>query len=138
MSDTKPNIVAGLISAQPKKRAPAGNYKLDPCGPELTDIASSELTVLFPITKDSSKKTVPLMGGSIVKITLGSEIDVKDKRLLAYNDGISDKIIENFNFEEIEKIELKSTSALRVSINRLLVESISTDQNNGFVPNIYL
>lgn len=138
MSDTKPNIASGLLSAQVKKRTPAGNYKIDPCGPELTDIASSELTVLFPITKDSSKKTVPLMGGSIVKIILGSEIDSKDKRLLAYNGGISDKIIENFNFEEIEKIELKSTSALRVSINRLLVESISTDQNNGFVPNIYL
>lgn len=138
MSDTKPNIAAGLITAQVKKREPSGRYKIDPCGPELTDIASSELTVLFPITKDSSKKTVPLMGGSIVKITLGSEIDSNDKRLLAYNGGISDKIIENFNFEEIEKIKLKSTSALRVSINRLLVESISTDQNNGFVPNIYL
>ncbi len=138
MADTIPKVTQGLLSSQIKKREPSGRYKIDPCGPEVTSIDSSELTVLFPKTKDSERKTVPLMGGSIVKISLGSEVDSEDKRLLFYNKSIKDKITENLNFEEIEKIEKKSTSALRVSINKILVDSISAEQNIGVVPNVYL
>lgn len=138
MSDTLPKITANLIGSQAKRTEPSARYKIDPCGPEVTDIFSSELTVLFPKTKDSDKKTVPLMGGSIVKITLGSDLDIEDKRFLSYVGGINSQIEDVFISKEIKNLESKSTSSLRTLINKVLVESISTNQNNGFVPNIYL
>lgn len=116
-------------------RTPVGSFVIDPCGPELTKTDSAELSVLFPIGTDS--KTIPAMGGSIIKISFGS-IDKLDSKYKAYYTGINDSEIATFNTEEVGKLAKKNTSAIRILINKLLINTISKDLNLNIVPSIYL
>jgi hypothetical protein len=139
MSDIVPKIGQNIFDAQVQVKEPSAKYLTDPC----VDIAKTdgaELTVLFPDTSDSIKKTVPAMGGSIVKISLGAttKTDEEKRKYAAYLEGINDKEITIFNSETIAKMEKGSTSSLRVNISRLFVESISSDLNIDGIPNLYL
>jgi hypothetical protein len=140
MSDiTIPSIAQNLYSSQVQVTEPSDVEKFDPCGPTITSIDSSELTVIFPKMQDNTKKTVPLMGGSIVKISLNTEDDIsKDERYISYYKNANEKILEVFNQKNIEILSKKSTSALRVLINRFLIDEISSGQNIGVVPSVYL
>mgnify|MGYP001616451173 CR=1 FL=1 len=80
---------------------PVGSLILDPCGPELTKTDGSELTVLFPVSTDT--KTIPAMGGSVVKISFGN-IDTSNSKYKAYYTSINDDEIGTFNTEEMEKL----------------------------------
>jgi len=136
---TVPVVTQNIYSSQVQITEPADIRVIDLCKPELTKINSSDLTVLFPKTLDTERKTIPLMGGSVVKISLGQNSDFsKDDRYSIYYKNINEKIKELFNLKNIEKISEKSTSALRVYFNRLLVDEISSGQNMGFVPSLYL
>ena len=138
MGDVKPNIIKGLLTGRTETRYPQDKYQIDPCGPDFPASDSAEMEVLFPKTSDSSKKTVPLMGGSIVKISLGKEIDTDDEVYKAYYRRINDNEMSFFNSEKLEDIEKKSTSSLRVAINKFLVDSVSIKYDIGTVPKLYL
>lgn len=71
MSDIVPKISKNTYDALAQTKDPSGRYLADPCA-EVTPTDAAELTVLFPTTSDPEKKTVPAMGGSILKISLGT------------------------------------------------------------------
>lgn len=137
MSDIVPKIGQNLFDSQVQVKEPSARYLIDPCV-DITKTDSAELTVLFPTTKDLNKKTVPVMGGSIVKISLGSttKTDEEKRKYAAYLEGISEKEAAIFDSDAIAKIQ--STSSLRVNLSRLFVESISSDLNIDGIPNLYL
>lgn len=134
-----PSVTKNILESQVQFTKPDDKYKFAPCGPELTPTDSSDLTVIFPTTKDTSKKTAPLMGGSIVKLSFALDSSKKsDKRYISYYKNINEKIKEIFNSRNIEIISKKSTSSLRVLFNKILIEEISVEQNIGVVPAVYL
>jgi hypothetical protein len=139
MSDIVPKISKNTYDALAQTKDPSGRYLADPCA-EVTPTDAAELTVLFPTTSDPEKKTVPAMGGSILKISLGTYTKSTDeeKKYKAYVQSIKDKRVPLFNDETLKKIEKGSTSSLRVSISRLFVESVSSDFGMGGIPNLYL
>jgi hypothetical protein len=134
-----PSVTKNILESQVQFTKPNDKYKFDPCGPELTPTDSSDLTVIFPTTKDTSKKTVPLMGGSIVKLSFNLDNSTKnDKRYISYYRNINEKIKEIFNSKNIEIVSKKSTSSLRVLFNKVLIEEVSVDQSIGIIPAVYL
>jgi hypothetical protein len=134
-----PSVTKNILESQVQFTKPNDKYKFDPCGPELTPTDSSDLTVIFPTTKDTSKKTVPLMGGSIVKLFFNLDNSTKnDKRYISYYRNINEKIKEIFNSKNIEIVSKKSTSSLRVLFNKVLIEEVSVDQSIGIIPAVYL
>jgi len=136
---TIPLVTQNIYSSQVQVIEPADIRIIDSCKPELTKINASDLTILFPKTSDTERKTVPLMGGSIVKISLGQNSDFsKDDRYSTYYKNINEKIKELFNAKNIGIISEKSTSSLRVYFNRLFIDEASFGQNLGIVPNLYL
>jgi hypothetical protein len=139
MSDIVPKISQNLFSSLVQRKEPSARYLVDPCV-DITKTDSAELTVLFPTTADSTKKTVPAMGGSIVKISLCSttKTDEEKRKYAAYLERINDKELSLFNSEAIQKMEKESTSSLRVNISRLFIEAISSDLNIDGIPNLYL
>jgi hypothetical protein len=139
MSDVSSKIGQAIYSSRVQVTEPSDKIFVDPCGPELTKTDSAELTVLFPKTSDGNKKTIPLMGGSIIKIGLGSkEIDFSDNRYTRYVRNIRDNVNLIFNDEQLATLHQKSTSAIRVTFNKLLVESLSSNSNIGIIPLLYL
>ena len=139
MSDIVPKISQNLFNSLVQIKEPSARYLIDPCV-DVIKTDSAELAVLFPTTSDSTKKTVPAMGGSIVKISLGSttKTDEEKRKYAAYLERINDKELSLFNSETIEKMEKESTSSLRVNISRLFIEAISSDLNIDGIPNLYL
>lgn len=114
---------------------PVGSLILDPCGPELTKTDGSELTVLFPVSTDT--KTIPAMGGSVVKISFGN-IDTSNSKYKAYYTSINDDEIGTFNTEEMEKLSKKNTGSLRTSISKLFLSNVSSEINLNIIPSLYL
>ena len=139
MSDIVPKIGKSLYDSLVQKKEPSGRYLADPCA-EIVPTDAAELTVLFPTTSDPKKKTVPAMGGSILKISLGAYTKSADeeKKYKAYVQSIKDKRVPLFNDETLGKIEEGSTSSLRVNISRLFIESVLSDFSMGGIPNLYL
>ena len=139
MSDIVPKIGKSLYDSLVQKKEPSGRYLADPCA-EIVPTDAAELTVLFPTTSDPKKKTVPAMGGSILKISLGAYTKSADeeKKYKAYVQSIKDKRVPLFNDETLGKIDKGSTSSLRVNISRLFIESALSDFSMGGIPNLYL
>lgn len=139
MSDIVPQIAKSFYESLVQIKEPSAEYGVDPCvGANPTD--SAELTVLFPITSDTGRKTIPAMGGSILKVSLGTYTKSADeeKKYKAYVQSIKDKRVPLFNSETLKKIEKGSTSSLRVNISRLFIESALSDLSMGGIPNLYL
>lgn len=135
--DTISKLAKNLYASRTQITEPADRYYFEPCGPDLVKTDSSAVSVLFPKTADSARKTVPLMGGSVVKISY-AKVNSEDERYSAYYKNINGEIKSLFGSKDLEIITKKSTSALRIYANKLLIENVSSDQNIGIIPTIYL
>ena len=138
MSDTVTKVTKTLFDAESQSNTPSDSLCEDPCL-EVPASSSSELTVLFPeVASDPSKKTVPAMGGSIVKLSFGSkDINHDDTKYKAYYGAINDKERVTFG-GDLTELSTKHTSAIRVAISKLYTSAIFSDANLDVVPSIFL
>lgn len=139
MEDIVPKIGKSLFDLLTQIKDPSARFSIDPCA-ELAPTDGAELTVLFPTTSDITKKKIPAMGGSILKISLGAYTKSADeeKNYKKYVQSIKDKRVPLFNDDTLKKIVEGSTSSLRVNISRLFIESVLSDLTMGGIPNLYL
>ena len=107
--DTISKLAKNLYASRTQITEPADRYYFEPCGPELVKTDSSAISVLFPKTADSARKTVPLMGGSVVKISY-AKVNSADERYAAYYKNINGEIKSLFGSKDLEVITKKSTS----------------------------
>lgn len=138
MADIVPKVTKTLFDAESQSNTPSDSLCADPCL-EVPASSSSELTVLFPtVASDPLKKTVPAMGGSIVKISFGSnDINHDDTKYKAYYGAINDKERVVFG-GDLTELSTKHTSAIRVAISKLYISTIFSDANLDVVPSIFL
>ena len=135
MGDTVSKVTKALFDAENQSNTPSDSLCADPCL-EVPAGSSSELTVLFPLM--ASKKTVPAMGGSIVKLSFGStDINHDDTKYKAYYNAINDKVSKAFD-GDITELATKHTSAVRVAISKVYTQAIFSDVNLDVVPSIFL
>lgn len=139
MTDKISKVTSTLLGAESQSKTPFATAGINPC---LTAApgSSSELTVLFPVVgTDPNGKTIPAMGGSIVKLSFGTaDVDSTDKKHKAYVSGILSKESKLFGVDQTAVLATKHTSAVRVAVSKLYTESIFSDVNLDVVPNLYL
>lgn len=139
MSDIESKVTSTLLGQETQSTSPFASALTAPCLESAPNV-NSELTVLFPVVvSDPTNKTIPTMGGSIVKLSFGnSGIDSTDKKYQAYTAGILSKESKLFGTDNISALAIQNTSAVRVAISRLYTEAIFSDVSLDVIPSIYL
>ncbi len=137
MDDIESKLTKTLFDSLEQSKVPNDVITIKPCGPDVVSTNDSELSVIFP--KQSGASIIPAMGGSIIKISFGDkDIDSSDDKYRAYVSSISAKAVSIFNTEDVIKLSSKNTSALRVTISRVLNNTVPSDLSLDIIPNLYL
>ncbi len=132
MSVLESKLTSNLFGSQVQRKEPQAKYGEDPCNPAPSPNLNSELKVLYP---DTSNNAIPVMGGSIVKISL-SEFK-KSEKYLNYVKRL-DNEIKDLIESDLDKLSKKNTSTIRRAFNVFLINSISSSSIFDISPILYL